>query len=280
MARKGAVSMAADLAHAMQQHLPCLQHSTPRIGLILGSGLHGVADQVEDDQRVEYCDLPGLTETTADGHVGEFVAGVWHDFPVLAMNGRFHLYEGFSIEQITLPIRAMQQLGIQHLVISNAAGGLNPSFRSGDVMLIDQHVDLTFHRGTNNEHRRSADLYDANWQERFLIRALQLGIPLQRGIYVGLTGPTYETRAEYRFLREFVGDAVGMSTVCEAKAAAQCGLRVFGLSVITNVASADVAQNTSSAEVLEVAGKAEELVERWLDVILACAPWPQRLSNC
>lgn len=271
--------MAADLAHAMQRQLPCLQQSPQRIGLILGSGLHGVADQIEDDQRVAYVDLPGLSETTADGHVGEFVAGVWHDFPVLAMNGRFHLYEGFSIEQITLPIRAMRQLGIQHLIISNAAGGLNPSFRSGDVMLIEQHVDLTFRRASGAEHRTSADLYDTDWQCRFLTRALQFGIPLQRGTYVGLTGPTYETRAEYRFLRDFVGDAVGMSTVCEAQVAAQCGLRVIGLSVITNVASPDVARNTSSAEVLEVAGNAEELVEQCLDIILACAPSrPPRLG--
>lgn len=272
-------SVGAEIASVLKQKLPCLNHDEARIGLVLGSGLHGVADQIQDNQRIAYGELPGLWETTAVGHVGEFVAGKWNGFPVLAMNGRFHLYEGFSTSQVSLPLRAMQSVGIRHVVISNAAGGLNPRFQTGDVMLIDEQVDLTFRRETEPGNRRRTNIYDADWRSRFVSLAVETGLPIQRGTYVGLTGPTYETRAEYRFLRDHVGDAVGMSTVWEARIAANCGLHVFGISVITNVASADVAQNTSSAEVLEVAGKAESRVERWLNLILAAAPLTPRVPT-
>lgn len=273
--------LAKQSANQLRERCPALQvtseslssNSSPeRVGIVLGTGLHGVADQVDNEEICPYIDLAGYSQVTADGHKGQFVVGDWNGFPICAMNGRFHLYEGYSVSQVTLPIRTMYELGIRRLVLSNASGGLNRHFRAGDVMLIDEQIDLTMRSGGElDSTSRLGSVYSRGWQHRFETTAEAAGLRVARGTYVGLTGPTYETRAEYRMLRDHIGDAVGMSTVWEAKVARSLGMEVFGISVITNVASTDVSVSTTSEEVISVAGKSEKQVEQWLKFILETA---------
>lgn len=262
------------------------QMTTPiDTAIILGSGLHLFANQIESARSIPFRDLPGFPNTTAFGHRGEFVIGTWQNHPLLALNGRIHLYEGHSVETITLPIRVCQAAGIQKLVISNASGGLNPNFSSGDVMLIEEHLDLTFktsgaiteletnpelsHPLARSRRQIEGSIYCQRWCKSVRESAHAAGIPLQQGTYIGLTGPNYETRSEYRFLRKIGGDAVGMSTVWEASLAASLGMEVLGLSIITNVANPDQPAATSAQEVIDLAALAEQNLERLMHWILS-----------
>lgn len=249
----------------------------PGVAIVLGTGLHELAGEIESPTIIPYRSLRGFVEATADGHVGEFVAGRWRGTPVVAMNGRFHLYEGYQFEQVTWPIRVLASLGVRSLILSNAAGGLNSSLRAGQVMLIEDHIDLTFGLSRRERPRTStvwrqpiAEIYSRSWLER-IQHPPSPAFGLTRGVYVGLSGPTYETRAEYRFLRRIGGDAVGMSTVSEAKVGMELGMQVFGMSVITNVANPDAPSKTTSQEVIETAGESGDQVRDILEAALATA---------
>lgn len=213
----------------------------PETAIILGSGLGSLADQIELATVIPYAEIPHFMHSTATGHKGNLIYGKLGGKEVLAMQGRFHYYEGYTMQQVTFPVRVMKLLGIQNLLVSNAAGGINPSFKVGDLMIIQDHINMMPNPliGPNNEcfGPRFPDMTRA--YDREMIRlaeeiATSLNIPLKKGVYVGLTGPSFETPAEYAFYGRVGGDAIGMSTVPEVIVARHAGLRVFGMSVITN----------------------------------------------
>jgi purine-nucleoside phosphorylase len=235
----------------------------PQIGLILGSGLNALADQVEDADQIPYADIPYYAQTSVPGHKGRLVIGRLAGQEVLVMQGRIHAYEGISLQRVTLPVRAMHELGIRNLIVTNAAGGIDPSFQAGDLMLIQDHIGLMAMTGGNplwgpNDQSLGPRFpamnraYDPALQRLALKVAADLGIELKRGVYVGLGGPTFETPAEVRFLRMIGGDAVGMSTVHEVIVARHMGMRVLGISGISNAAvhDPDAEEEASHEEVL------------------------------
>ncbi len=238
----------------------------PRCGIILGSGLGSVGDAIELDAEIDYGDLPHFLKSTAVGHRGRLLCGRLDGLPVVAMQGRFHCYEGYSAERVTFPVRVMKALGIELLVVSNAAGGLNPNFAAGDVMVIDDHINLLNRNpliGVNDDTLgpRFPDMsapYDRQLGDRALAIARREDFVCHRGVYIAMLGPTYETRAEIRMLRYLGGDAVGMSTVPEVIVAAHAGLRVLGLSTITNVCSPDVPHVASGDAVVAMAETARD----------------------
>jgi purine-nucleoside phosphorylase len=238
----------------------------PRAGIILGSGLGSVGDSIALEQAISYNDIPNFLRSTAVGHKGQLLCGRLADVPVVAMQGRFHCYEGYSAERATFPVRVMKSLGIELLIVSNAAGGLNPLYQCGDIMVIDDHINLLNRNplvGVNDDSLgpRFPDMsspYDRKLGDRALAIARQKDFVCHRGVYIAMLGPTYETRAEIRMLRYFEGDAVGMSTVPEAIVAAHAGLRVLGLSTITNICSPDKQVTTSGHEVIATAETARE----------------------
>lgn len=237
----------------------------PRVGVILGSGLGSYAQQVQTQAEIDYADIPHFPRSTAMGHKGQLVCGTVLDVPLIVMAGRFHRYEGYSHQQLTLPVRVMKQLGIDTLIVSNASGGVNPQYRSGDIMVLDDHINLMFGSpliGINDDQLgpRFPDLcapYDPQLIEQALEIARQNNFVAHRGVYAALTGPSYETRAEYRMLRTLGADVAGMSTVPEVLVAVHAGLRVLALSVVTNVCKPDTLTSTSGEEVVDVAQTAE-----------------------
>jgi purine-nucleoside phosphorylase len=238
--------------------------ATPKAGVILGSGLGDFANEIEAAATIPYADLPHFPHTTAIGHAGRLVCGTLAGAPIIAFQGRFHLYEGHSAETASLPVRLLAALGGRTLIVSNAAGGLNPQYATGDVMLIDDQINFMFRNplvGVNDDELgpRFPDMcapYDKRLQRRAVEVAMREGFLLHRGVYASVLGPNYETRAEYRMLRRLGGDAVGMSTVPEVIAAVHAGMRVLGLSTITNVGSPDALSGTTGHEVLSVAATA------------------------
>jgi purine-nucleoside phosphorylase len=241
-------------------------NQSPRVGIILGSGLGSVGNAIERDAAIDYSDIPHFARSTAMGHRGRLLCGRLGGIAVVAMQGRFHCYEGHSAERATFPVRVMKALGIQLLIVSNAAGGLNPHFKAGDVMVIDDHINFMNRNplvGVNDDKLgpRFPDMsapYDRDLGNQALAIARHQNFVCHRGVYVAMLGPTYETRAEIRMLRRLGGDAVGMSTVPEAIVAAHSGIRVLGLSTITNVCSPDVPHVTSGEEVIATAETARE----------------------
>jgi purine-nucleoside phosphorylase len=240
--------------------------STPRVGIILGSGLGSVGESIELDAAIEYSDVPHFLKSTAVGHKGRLLCGRLAGVPVVAMQGRFHCYEGYSAERATFPVRVMNALGIELLIVSNAAGGLNPNFACGDVMVIDDHINLLNRNplvGVNDDELgpRFPDMgapYDRRLGDRALAIARQHDFVCHRGVYAAMLGPTYETRAEIRMLRYFDADAVGMSTVPESIVAKHANLRVLGLSTITNICSPDKQVTTSGHDVIATAETARD----------------------
>jgi purine-nucleoside phosphorylase len=238
----------------------------PRCGIILGSGLGSVGDSIEVAAAIDYGEIPHFQKSTAVGHKGRLLCGRLAGVPVVAMQGRFHCYEGYSAERATFPVRVMNALGIELLIVSNAAGGLNPNFACGDVMVIDDHINLLNRNplvGVNDDELgpRFPDMgapYDRRLGDRALAIARDRDFVCHRGVYVAMLGPTYETRAEIRMLRYFDADAVGMSTVPEAIVAVHAGLRVLGLSTITNICSPDKQVTTSGHAVIATAETARE----------------------
>ena len=247
------------IAEAVQTRWPV----RPAAGLILGTGLGRLARQIDVHATFDYADLPHLPRSTAISHRGRLVCGSLSSVPIVAMEGRCHFYEGYSLRQLTLPVVAMAAMGIETLVLSNASGGLNPRFESGDVMVIEDHINLMFWRTeiASREPCRGVQgrpIYDPALTEQALQIARRHNFAAYPGVYVAVTGPNYETRAEYRFLRRIGGDAVGMSTVLEAQTAAHCGLRTVGLSIITNVARPDSPHIVRPEDVIAAAESAEQ----------------------
>lgn len=218
----------------------------PEVGVILGTGLGGFADKIDAKHVIEYEEIPGFPRSTVQGHAGRMIFGLVEGRRVVAMQGRFHYYEGYPMTQVTLPVRVMAQLGIKCLFVSNASGGINTSFRVGDLMIITDHINLMPNPliGPNIEELgpRFPDMHNC-YDKALIARATQIaeqeGIKLQYGVYVGGTGPTFETQAEYRYFKAIGGDAAGMSTVPEVIVARHMSIPVFGVSVITNCGLSD-----------------------------------------
>lgn len=217
-------------------------HTQPHTAIILGTGLGCLANEITDRYEIPYQEIPHFPLSTVEGHSGKLIFGRLGGKDILAMQGRFHFYEGYSMKEVTFPVRVMRELGIRTLFVSNAAGGMNPSFEIGDLMIITDHINMFPEhplRGKNVEYgARFPDMSEA--YDRTLIAqadaiAAEQGIKVQHGVYVGTQGPTYETPAEYKMFRILGGDAVGMSTVPEVIVANHCGIRVFGISVITDL---------------------------------------------
>lgn len=260
----------------IQEKLP----TAPAIGLILGSGLGVLADKIENPVVISYNDIPHFPVSTVSGHKGQLVSGALEGKQVIAMQGRFHFYEGYSIKQVTFPVRVMKELGIESLVVTNAAGGINKHFNPGDLMLITDHIN---NMGTNPligpNHEEfgvrfpdMSQVYDKVYIEHAEKCAQDLGINVQKGVYVGNTGPTYETPAEINMLRTLGGDAVGMSTVPEVIVAAHAGLRVLGISCISNMAAGIMDQPLTHDEVIETTAKVREDFLRFVKEIVRTLP--------
>lgn len=237
----------------------------PRAGIILGTGLGPLARQIEAAATIEYERIPHFPKSTVASHRGQLICGTLSGVSVVAMEGRFHAYEGYPLDQITLPVRVMKALGAAMLIVTNAAGGMNPMYAQGDIMLIDDHINLM---GLNpligiNDDRlgpRFPDMsqpYDAELIGRAMEIARRENFAAHRGVFVAVTGPNLETRAEYRFLRAIGADAVGMSTVPEVIVAVHAGLRVLGISTITDVCFPDALKPVDVAEIIATANAAE-----------------------
>ena len=243
----------------LRQHLPF----TPDLALVLGSGLGGLADEIENAVTIPYRDVPGFPVSTAPGHAGQFVAGQLGGKNVLCMQGRFHYYEGHEMSAIALPVRVFKALGCRALVLTNTAGGVNWDFNVGDFMLITDHINFMGAnplRGANDDSigPRFCDMtqvYAPDLQSLALRVAKEQNLVLQKGVYLGYMGPSFETPAEIRAFRTLGADAVGMSTVPEAIAASHCGLPVLGLSLITNMAAGMAGKRLSGDEVIEIANQ-------------------------
>ena len=237
----------------------------PAIGIVLGAGLGHLADAIEVETAIPYDEIPGFPLSTVESHSGRLLVGTLGGKAVVAMQGRFHLYEGYSAQEVTFPVRVMKALGVETLVVSNAAGGLNPLYRRGDLMLIEDHINLQGANpliGANVEAwgPRFPDMSDPYTRElREIARAvaLETGIRLHEGVYAVVTGPNLETRAEYRFLRQIGGDVVGMSTVPEVIVARHMGMRAMAISVVTDECFPDCLAPVSLPEILEAANEAQ-----------------------
>lgn len=236
-------------------------HKQPETGIILGTGLGGLADKIAIEDSFPYHDIPHFPESTVKGHSGKLLLGKIRGENVLAMAGRFHFYEGYSMQEVTFPIRVMKALGIKNILISNAAGGMNPAFKVGDMMIIRDHINLMPEhplRGKNDERLgvRFPDMSEP-YNKKLIALGLEIAgkenFRIHTGVYAGVQGPTFETKAEYEYLHRIGADAVGMSTVPEVIVAVHSGLRVFALSVITDIGIREEDTPVTHEEVLEAA---------------------------
>lgn len=250
---------------------------TPEVGIVLGSGLGKLAEQINPIQIIPYREIPGFPESTAAGHKGNLIFGTLGGKKVVAMQGRFHYYEGYPMNKVTLPIRVMKCLGVEYLFVSNAAGGVNFDFHVGDLMVIRDHINLLPNPliGPNLEEfgPRFPDMtrpYEPRLMQLCQDVAAQEGIALKEGVYLASTGPTYETPAEYKFFRLIGADAVGMSTIPEVIVARHCGIAVFGMSVITNEAHDDYAEDfvNDGDDVVKAADAAADKMSRLFQKML------------
>jgi purine-nucleoside phosphorylase len=247
----------------------------PAAILVLGSGLGGVAEEIEGGVRIPYAEVPGFPRSTVEGHAGALVAGRWAGVDVVAMAGRFHLYEGWSEAEVARPIRALAALGPRVMVVTNAAGGLRQGMAPGDLMLITDHLNLTGRNplvgGVQEGEQRFPDMsdpYDAHFRRIAEDLALAQRIPLEQGVYAAVLGPSYETPAEIRMLSRLGADAVGMSTAPETIVARARGVRVLGISCITNLAAGLAGHPLSHAEVMEVGAQARDRLARLVAAVL------------
>lgn len=249
----------------------------PKVGLILGSGLGQLAEEISSPQIVSYSELPHFPVSTVEGHKGQLVVGELAGKQVVTMQGRFHYYEGYSLEEVTYPVRVMKQMGVETLIVTNAAGGVNRQFRAGDLMLITDHINLIGAnplRGPNADRLgpRFPDMseaYNKELRQQCLAVAREEGIQLRQGVYAGLSGPSYETPAEIKFLHIIGADAVGMSTVPEVIVANHSNMRVLGISCITNMAAGVLPQKLSHHEVMETAERVKATFTRLIKGVLA-----------
>ena len=237
----------------------------PKVGIILGTGLGGLVSEIEVLGEIQYPDIPHFVSSTVETHSGSLLLGKLSGKNVVAMRGRFHYYEGYSMQQITFPVRVMRALGANTLVVSNACGGMNPAWDRGDLMAIEDHINLLGDNPLIGPNHGSLGPRFPDMSEPYsheLIRlaeevALEEGIVLRKGVYVAVPGPNLETRAEYRFLRNIGADVVGMSTVPEVIVAVHSGMRVLGVSIITDLCMPDALEPADINEIIKVAGQAE-----------------------
>jgi purine-nucleoside phosphorylase len=263
----------ADMA---AQHLLAQTHLRPRIGLVLGSGLGAFADRLTEAARIPYSQIPSFPQSTAIGHAGQMVIGRAGAVPVAAMQGRVHLYEGYSAREVAFPMRVFGRMGIRAAVITNAAGGINLKYQQGALVLVKDHINL---QGVNplvgpNDDRlglRFPDMTQCYWKPYVLAaqeEAAKIGASLEDGVYAGLLGPSYETPAEIRYLRAIGADLVGMSTVAEVITARHMGIKVLAISCVTNMAAGILDQILSHREVMETGEKVRGMFEALLQAVL------------
>ena len=237
----------------------------PKTAIILGTGLGALVDHIEDKQYIPYTEIPNFPVSTVEGHSGNLIFGRLGNKRIMAMQGRFHFYEGYDMKQVTFPVRVMKALGVKTLFVSNAAGGMNPEFMIGDIMIITDHINIFREhplRGKNYNElgTRFPDMSEA-YSKRLIKHAMEIaeekGIRVMHGVYVGTQGPTFETPAEYKYFHIIGGDAVGMSTVPEVIVARHGGMEVFGVSVITDLGVEGIVEEVSHEEVQKAAAKAQ-----------------------
>jgi purine-nucleoside phosphorylase len=249
----------------------------PSAAIILGTGLGKLASDIDVDAAIEYAEIPGFPLSTVESHAGRLLCGTLGGKRVVAMQGRFHRYEGYTLQQVTFPVRVLRALGADTLIVSNACGGLNPLWTAGDVMLIADHINLLGDSplvGPNDDRLgpRFPDLsqaYDADLRTMARDVAARAHVPLREGVYVAVTGPNLETRAEYRFLRAIGADVVGMSTVPEVLVAVHAGMRVLGLSIVTDMCLPDALEPATVERILAIAGRAEPKLTELVRGVLA-----------
>lgn len=269
-------SPALEAVNAAREYLSNRIAEIPQVAVILGTGLGNLAEDIDTSDSIPYDEIPNFPISTVESHNGQLLVGTLSGVPVLAMQGRFHLYEGYSAQEVTLPIRVLSSLGINSLIISNAAGGMNPLFRRGDIMLITDHINL---QGANPLEGPNVDEwgprfpdmsepYDLALRDVAESAALELSIRLVQGVYIAVTGPNLETKAEYRYLRAMGGDVVGMSTVPEVIVARHMDMRVLAFSVITDECFPDALQPVSIEDVLAAAASAEPDLRRLISSVI------------
>lgn len=250
-----------EAAAAVREHFS----SAPDVAIVLGTGLGRLGAEIETSSAIDYADIPGFPLSTVESHAGRLLCGRLAGKTVIAMQGRFHRYEGYTLQQVTFPIRVLRALGARTLVVSNACGGMNPFWHAGDLTLIADHINLLGDNpltGPNDDRLGPrfpdmSDAYDARLRDIARAVALENGIPLREGVYVAVSGPNLETRAEYRFLRAIGADVVGMSTVPEVIVAVHAGMRVLGVSIITDMCLPDSLEPATVEKIIAVANAAE-----------------------
>lgn len=253
----------------------------PKAGIILGTGLGSLVENIDVAASIDYGDIPNFPKSTATSHKGRLVCGTLNGLPVIAMEGRLHMYEGYPLKLITLPVRVMKALGADLLVVSNACGGLNPYYSCGDIMLIEDQINLMGDNpliGINDDRlgERFPDMcepYTQSLVDRALAIARRENIVAHKGVFVAVAGPNLETRAEYRFLRTIGADVVGMSTVPEVIVAVHEKMRVVGFSIITDMCLADALKPADTNEIIKVAGEAEPKLTKLVMGVLAEEAW-------
>ena len=239
-------------------------HTTPDTAIILGTGLGSLVNEITDKYELKYEDIPNFPLSTVEGHSGKLIFGKLGNKDIMAMQGRFHYYEGYSMKEVTFPVRVMRELGIKTLFVSNAAGGMNPGFIIGDLMIITDHINMFPEhplRGRNIPYGDRFPDMSAAYDKELIAKAKEIaaekGIRVVEGVYLGTQGPTFETPAEYRMFHRMGGDAVGMSTVPEVIVARHCGIRVFGISVITDLGVEGIVVECSHEDVQKAADEAQ-----------------------
>ena len=257
-------------------HIRSRTAAEPEFGMILGSGLGDFADTLENRLVIPFADIPDFPIATVPGHSGAFVFGTKQGRSVVCLQGRLHYYEGHPMNVLTLPVRIMGALGVKMLLLTNAAGGVNKDYRPGDLMLISDHINYSGMNPLIGEYHESfgprfpdvSDLYSSALRLKLKLAAVEAGIPLRQGVYMMFSGPSYETPAEIRMARILGADAVGMSTVPEAIVAAQCGIKVLGISCITNLAAGVSPHKLSHQEVMDTAAMVHDKFHNLLNLIL------------
>lgn len=257
-------------------HIRGIWQGTPKAGLILGTGLGGLAEQIEQQATIDYAQIPHFPTSTVQSHAGRLVCGTLRGTPIVAMEGRFHYYEGYSLQQVTFPVRVMKALGAQSLIVTNAAGGINPQLDLADIVVIEDHINLLPEnplRGVNDDRLgpRWPDLcepYSKALIQATRAAALELGIHVHKGVFVAVSGPNLETRAEYRMLKLMGADVVGMSTVPEVLVAIHAGMKVLGLSVVTDICLPDHLEPVEISKILANAAKGGEKLAKLIPRVI------------
>lgn len=266
-----------DKIQETKQYIQSKYATTPTIGVVLGSGLGDLASKITVECELSYKDIPNFPVSTVEGHAGKLIFGQLGGKATVLMSGRFHYYEGYDMQQVTFPIRVMRALGVAHLFVSNAAGGMNKNYKVGDIVIIRDHINLFPEhplRGKNDDRLgvRFPDMsepYNLNTIALAEKKAKEQQLPVQTGVYIGLQGPTFETRAEYKWLHIIGGDLVGMSTVPEVIVAIHSGMKVFGASIVTDLGIRDEMNTITHEEVLQAANEAAPKLANLVEGIVA-----------